>query len=350
MGANPQTERLLDACDRDGKPSTRSEFEIAIDLCTTSLFSLAHHNKGLLTEDVSKQIGAQIRSRLKWLRKTRHVKITMDGRHASLYNWYASYVEFRADLPKARTSQNIQRGFNGKIRLKMSVLLTILYALADMEHAIARVPWSETLELMLRIDATSARRQEPVIPVFPLFFSLLVLILTPCDRALALSHNRFITTPAYGQAGAKRALEIAAAGGHNLLLLGPPGCGKTMLARRLPSILPPMTSNEALEVTKVYSVAGLLGSRPGIVRARPFRFPHHTISQTALVGGGSVVKPGEISLAHHGVLFLDELPEFARGAIEVMRQPIEEGTVTIARASGTFTYPARFMLVASMNP
>jgi magnesium chelatase family protein len=153
-----------------------------------------------------------------------------------------------------------------------------------------------------------------------------------------------------GQAGAKRALEIAAAGGHNLLLLGPPGCGKTMLARRLPSILPPMTPNEALEVTKVYSVAGLLGSRPGIVRARPFRFPHHTISQTALVGGGSVVKPGEISLAHHGVLFLDELPEFARGAIEVMRQPIEEGTVTIARASGTFTYPARFMLVASMNP
>ena len=153
-----------------------------------------------------------------------------------------------------------------------------------------------------------------------------------------------------GQPAAKRAMEIAAAGGHNLLLLGPPGCGKTMLARRLPSILPPMTPLEALEVTKVYSVAGLLGSRPGIVRARPFRFPHHTISQTALVGGGSVVKPGEISLAHHGVLFLDELPEFARGAIEVMRQPIEEGTVTIARASGTFTYPARFMLVASMNP
>jgi len=153
-----------------------------------------------------------------------------------------------------------------------------------------------------------------------------------------------------GQSAAKRALEIAAAGGHNLLLLGPPGCGKTMLARRLPSILPPMTPNEALEVTKIYSVAGFLGSRPGIVRARPFRFPHHTISQTALVGGGSVVKPGEISLAHHGVLFLDELPEFARGAIEVMRQPIEEGSVTIARASGTFTYPARFTLVASMNP
>jgi magnesium chelatase family protein len=140
-----------------------------------------------------------------------------------------------------------------------------------------------------------------------------------------------------GQAGAKRALEIAAAGGHNVLFVGPPGCGKTMLARRLPSILPPMTPNEALEVTKIYSVAGLLGSEPGIVQARPFRFPHHTISQTALVGGGSAVKPGEISLAHHGVLFLDELPEFTRSAIEVMRQPLEEGVVTIARAAGTFT-------------
>ncbi len=153
-----------------------------------------------------------------------------------------------------------------------------------------------------------------------------------------------------GQLAAKRALEIAAAGGHNLLLVGPPGCGKTMLARRLPSILPPMSLAEALEVTKIYSVAGLLLGRPGIVRARPFRFPHHTISQTALVGGGALVKPGEISLAHHGVLFLDELPEFNRSAIEVMRQPLEEGTVTVARAAGTFTYPARFQLVASMNP
>lgn len=153
-----------------------------------------------------------------------------------------------------------------------------------------------------------------------------------------------------GQAAAKRALEIAAAGGHNLLLVGPPGCGKTMLARRLPSILPAMSLDEALEVTKIYSVAGLLLRRAGIVRARPFRFPHHTISQAALVGGGPLAKPGEISLAHHGVLFLDELPEFTRSAIEVMRQPLEEGTVTIARAAGTFTYPARFQLVASMNP
>ncbi len=139
-----------------------------------------------------------------------------------------------------------------------------------------------------------------------------------------------------GQAAAKRALEIAAAGGHNLLLVGPPGCGKTMLARRLPSILPPMSLAEALEVTKIYSVAGFLTGNAGIVRARPFRFPHHTISQTALVGGGALAKPGEISLAHHGVLFLDELPEFSRSAIEVRRQPLEEGTVSMGKELSHF--------------
>jgi magnesium chelatase family protein len=153
-----------------------------------------------------------------------------------------------------------------------------------------------------------------------------------------------------GQAVAKRALEIAAAGGHNVLLVGPPGCGKTMLARRLPSILPPMTLDEALEVTKIYSVGGLLPNDAGIVATRPFRAPHHTISQAALAGGGSVPRPGEISLAHNGVLFLDEIAEFHRAALEVMRQPLEEGTVTVGRAAGTFTYPARFALIASMNP
>ncbi len=153
-----------------------------------------------------------------------------------------------------------------------------------------------------------------------------------------------------GQALAKRALEIAAAGGHNLVLVGPPGCGKTMLARRLPSILPAMSSAEALDVTKVHSIAGLLGARPRVVATRPFRAPHHTASRIALVGGGIHPRPGEISLAQHGVLYLDELGEFPRATLEVLRQPLEEGAVTIARAAGTHTFPARFTLVASMNP
>ena len=153
-----------------------------------------------------------------------------------------------------------------------------------------------------------------------------------------------------GQIVAKRALEIAAAGGHNVILVGPPGCGKTMLARRMPSILPPMTPDESLDVTSVYSIAGLLGTEPQIVHRRPFRAPHHTSSRIALVGGGSTPRPGEVTLASRGVLYLDEIAEFPRSTLEVLRQPLEDGTVTIARAAGSCTFPARFSLVASMNP
>ncbi|BEU87667.1 YifB family Mg chelatase-like AAA ATPase [Selenomonas sp. TAMA-11512] len=153
-----------------------------------------------------------------------------------------------------------------------------------------------------------------------------------------------------GQFQAKRALEIAAAGGHNVLMVGAPGAGKTMLARRLPTILPPMTKQEALDVTKIYSIAGLLKQGSGLIEERPFRSPHHTTSTVAMIGGGSVPRPGEVTLSNHGVLFLDELPEFSKQTLEVLRQPLEDAEVTIARVNATLTFPSRMILVCAMNP
>ncbi len=176
-------------------------------------------------------------------------------------------------------------------------------------------------------------------------------ILTPPETALANDNLEYIPDLANvkGQESAKRALEIAAAGGHNLLMIGPPGSGKSMLASCLPGILPPLSPKEALELSMVHSLAGVL-PQGGLIRNRPFRNPHHSASQPALIGGGQKVKPGEISLAHHGVLFLDELPEFARGTLESLRQPLETGDALVARANAHIRYPARFQLVAAMNP
>ncbi|MCD6310135.1 MAG: YifB family Mg chelatase-like AAA ATPase [Candidatus Eremiobacteraeota bacterium] len=165
-----------------------------------------------------------------------------------------------------------------------------------------------------------------------------------------LSHADLDYSDVRGQAHARRALEVATAGGHNILMIGPPGSGKTMLARRLPGILPPLSREEALEVTRIYSVAGLLRHRGTLIRQRPFRNPHHTASPAGLIGGGSIPRPGEVSLAHQGVLFLDELPEFRKDVLEVLREPLESGWVSICRAALTLAYPARFTLVASMNP
>ncbi len=239
--------------------------------------------------------------------------------------------------------------FNGDIRRINGVLSMVMLA-REMNMDSVFVPYDNALEASVidGIKVYAVRSAEELISHFRN-----EKILSPCKKYIPTettydSHLDFADVR--GQKSAKKALEVAAAGGHHIMLIGTPGCGKSMLAQRMPSILPPLTFEEALETTRIHSIMGLVTEKVPIITKRPFRSPHHTASEAGIIGGGSVVQPGEISMAHNGVLFLDEIAEFSRKTIDMLRQPLEDGTVTISRVSGTCSYPCDFMLIGAMNP
>jgi len=240
-------------------------------------------------------------------------------------------------------------GLDGTLR-SVNGLLPILISAKDIGYKSFIIPYENTKEASFieGIEAYSFKNLKDVVKFLTNEMNVM-----PIEKKEWKSEQLFASedfSRVKGQAVAKRAMEIAVAGGHNILMVGPPGSGKTMLARCVPSILPDLTFEEALEITKIHSVAGVLDLSKGVVSSRPFRSPHHTASKIALTGGGKDVKPGEISLAHNGVLFLDEMPEYSRDSLETLRQPLEDGVITVSRLSGTVNYPANFILVASMNP